>query len=182
MTRFFFLMISLTMAYFNIGYGQSNVAQKVDLQTFDNLYKINDSVYRSEQPSRRGFVLLEEMGLKTILNLRRLKDDNRKARNTDLKLLHIRLRTKAITEDDILNALRVIQNAEKPLLIHCWHGSDRTGVITAAYRIVFENWPKHAAIGELRKPQFGYHEKWYPHLITLLENLDVARFKQELKI
>ncbi|MEM6718892.1 MAG: tyrosine-protein phosphatase [Bacteroidota bacterium] len=182
MPRFIYFFAFIAIANVYICNGQSDAAEKVPLQTFKRLYKINDSIYRSEQPSRKGFKLLEEKGLVSILNLRRLKEDNGKAKKTDLHLIHIRLKTKAIDEEDILNVLKAIKNAKKPLLIHCWHGSDRTGITTAAYRIVFENWSKEAAIAEFRKPEFGYHEKWYPHLITLLENLDVARFKKELGI
>lgn len=76
--------------------------------------------------------------------------------------------------------LRTIKEAKKPLLIHCWHGSDRTGVMSAAYRIVFENWSKEEAIKELRTPALGYHEKWYPHLVSLLDSLDVEKIRNEL--
>ena len=161
--------------------GQNTIG-KVDLKTFKNLYRLNDSIYRSEQPSKKGFKHLEAEGVVTILNLRRLKDDNRKAKDTDLVLEHIRLKSKEIDEDDIINALSVIKEAEKPILIHCWHGSDRTGVISAAYRIVFENWTKADAIAELRLPELGYHEKWYPNLLKLLEELDVEKLRKELGI
>tara|TARA_B100000780_G_scaffold207610_1_gene147907 strand:- start:928 stop:1164 length:237 start_codon:yes stop_codon:yes gene_type:complete len=78
--------------------------------------------------------------------------------------------------------LKVVKQAENPILIHCWHGSDRARVITAAYRIIFENWSKEQAIEELRKPEFGYHEKCYPNLINLLTNLDVQKIRNELGI
>lgn len=161
---------------------QSTSAEKIEMKTFKNLYKINDSVYRSEQPSKKGFALLEQEGLVTILNLRRNKDDECKARKTNLTLEHIRLKSKEINESDILNVLRTLKDAKKPILIHCWHGSDRTGVITAAYRIIFENWSKEAAIAEFRRPEFGYHEKWYPNLLDVLNDLDVERIRKELGV
>ena len=97
-------------------------------------------------------------------------------------LEHIRLKSKEIDENDILEVLKVVKQAENPILIHCWHGSDRARVITAAYRIIFENWSKEQAIEELRKPEFSYHEKWYPNLIDLLTNLDVQKIRNELGI
>ena len=117
-----------------IGHSQDTPAEKVESDLFKRLYKVSDSVYRSEQPSKKGFVELEKKGFKTILNLRRVKDDKHKARKTDLILKHIRLESKELSEDDLIYALRVIKNAQKPILIHCWHGSDRTGATTAAYR------------------------------------------------
>ncbi len=86
-----------------------------------------------------------------------------------------------MSEDDLIYALRVIKNAQKPILIHCWHGSDRTGATTAAYRIVVQGWSKDDAIAELRQPEFGYHEDWYPNIIELLKNLDVEKMRGALE-
>ncbi|NRA93043.1 MAG: tyrosine-protein phosphatase [Psychroserpens sp.] len=163
-------------------FAQTSEATKMELQGLKNLYQLNDSIFRSEQPNNKAFKALESKGVKTILNLRRLKDDNHKARNTDLVLEHLRLKSKEITETDIIEALRIIKNAEKPILIHCWHGSDRTGIVSAAYRIIFEDWSKQDAIAEFRRPEFGYHENWYPNLLDLLNTLDIAKIKKELGI
>jgi len=164
-----------------VGFAQEVTLKEVPSKYLKNLYQLNDSVYRSEQPSKKGFKELEsEYGLKTVLNLRRLKDDNRKAKDTQLTLEHLRLKSAEITEEDIIQALQIIQQAEKPVLIHCWHGSDRTGVVSAAYRIVFEGWSKEDAIAELRRPELGYHEKWYPNLLDLLRDLDVVAIKQKI--
>jgi protein tyrosine/serine phosphatase len=90
------------------------------------------------------------------------------------------MRSAELTEFRIIEALKAINNAEKPVLVHCWHGSDRTGVVVAAYRIVFENWTKEAAISEFRNSDFGYHENWYPNLIDLLENLNTEDIRKQL--
>ncbi|TPN88912.1 dual specificity protein phosphatase family protein [Aquimarina algicola] len=134
----------------------------------------------SEQPSKKEFYRLEDFGIKTILNFRRLKDDAKKAKGTQLQLEHLPLKAAEINEKDIITGLQIINTAQKPILIHCWHGSDRTGVMTAAYRIVFENWSKEDAIKEFRRPEFGYHEKWYPNLVDLLNDLDVTKIRDEL--
>nr|WP_298995500.1 dual specificity protein phosphatase family protein [uncultured Allomuricauda sp.] len=144
------------------------------------MHRLNDSVYRSEQPSKKGFKELEALGIKTSINFRRNKDDVKKAKGTALELIHMPLKTAELTERDIVNALRAIKDAKKPVLVHCWHGSDRTGAIMAAYRVVFENWSKEDAISELRKPELGYHEKWYPNVIDLISNLDKKQIVKEL--
>ena len=122
------------------------------------------------------------MGVKTVLNLRRIGDDIKKARHTDLVLEQIKLKSKTIEENDIIEVLKVIQDSEKPILIHCWHGSDRTGVIVASYRIVFENWTKEQAIEEMRKPVFGYHEKWHPYLLDILNELNFQNIRTKVGI
>ena len=98
-----------------------------------------------------------------------------------MQLEHIPLATKLITEQDIFEVIQLIDNAEKPLFIHCWHGSDRTGVMVAAYRIVIENWSKEKAIKEFRNKKFGYHENKYPNLLYLLEHLNVEDIRKQLK-
>ena len=161
--------------------GQELESLRFGSSHFDNLYSISDSLYRSEQPSKKAFKELENYGFKTIINFRRLRNDNRKARDTDLNLVHLPMRTAKLTETEIIEALMAINNAEKPVLVHCWHGSDRTGIVVAAYRIVFENWTKEAAISEFRNSDFGYHENWYPNLIDILENLNTEDIRQQLE-
>lgn len=155
---------------------------KIKSKYFKNLYRINDSIYRSEQPSRKGFRELEVLGIKTVINLRRLKEDDKKAKGTDLQLKKIPLRAAKMVEADINNVLHIIQVSEKPALIHCWHGSDRTGVVIAAYRVVFENWEKERAIREFKRKEFGYHERWYPNLLELISNLDEDGIQRNLGI
>ncbi|MEM9647998.1 MAG: dual specificity protein phosphatase family protein [Bacteroidota bacterium] len=164
----------------NLAMAQNPKLEKVDSNRFKRLYQLNDTIFRSEQPNRRGFKELEALGLKTSINFRRNKKDTRKASGTGIQLIHIPLKTAELTEGQLLNALRAIQIAEKPVLVHCWHGSDRTGAIMAAYRIIFEDWSKEEAIQELRKPELGYHEKWYPNVIELISNLDEKRIRKEL--
>ncbi|WP_052825928.1 dual specificity protein phosphatase family protein [Neotamlana nanhaiensis] len=157
-------------------------AVKQESRNFKRFYKVSDSIYRSEQPSKKGFSEIETMGIKTVLNFRRKWDDSNKAKHTDLILKHVKLKSKTLTEAEVLQVLKIIDKAEKPLLIHCWHGSDRTGVMIAAYRIIFENWSKTDAINEFRKSEFGYHENWYPNLIDILNNLNVSKIQSDLGI
>ena len=174
------IFVILFLTFGTHAFGQKTKAEMVHSGSFKRLYRINDSIYRSEQPKNKGFIELENNGLRTVLNLRRSKDDIKKARHTDLILEHIRLKSKAINENDILEVLKVIKSAKKPILIHCWHGSDRTGVAIAAYRMIFENWSAEEAIEEFRSPEFGYHENWYPNLIELLNGLNIEKLRYEL--
>ncbi|MEM1258920.1 MAG: sulfur transferase domain-containing protein [Bacteroidota bacterium] len=180
--RFFPFLVLLFLLCAHSSHSQQYAVEEVALKGFKRLYKLNDSVYRSEQPSTRDFQALEAMGLKTIINFRRNKKDDVKARKTQLTLEHYPLKTKELTEAQILTALKLVKEAEKPVLLHCWHGSDRTGAISAAYRIVFEDWDKEEAIKELRKEEFGYHENWYPNVIDLLRDLDVTELKKGLDL
>lgn len=152
---------------------------KLKVNTLENLYKVDDNLYRSEQPNPSDMKALEQFGVKTVLNLRRAQDDNREAKNTSLTLHHLPINTFKMSYEELLQSVRIIRSAEKPVLVHCLHGSDRTGVVVAAYRMT-QGWTKEAAIKEFKEGGYGYHARWFPNLIELLESLDVQKLKAEL--
>lgn len=175
------IAIILCVAVGNTTYSQQESLKKIDSKYFKNLYKVDDDLYRSEQPSKKGFRDVELLGVKTVLNFRRLWDNTKKAKDFNFNLVNHPLKAKLLDESSIIDVLNIIQNSEKPILIHCWHGSDRTGAIVAAYRIVFDNWSKEDAIAEFKIKDLGYHYKMYPNLEVLLKNLDIEKIKSELK-
>ena len=148
----------------------------------DNFYKISDQLYRSEQPNSKAVAEYESLGIGNILNLRKHHTDNSEAKASAIILNHIPMAARNVTQDQILQALRIIKNSKNPTVIHCWHGSDRTGVVAAAYRMVFQNWSSQQAIDEFENGGYGYHESLFPNLIELLKNLDVKGMQKQLGI
>lgn len=157
-------------------------AERVELNGLNNFFKVDEMLYRAEQPRTKEMVALQQFGIKTILNLRLLKDDKFEARKTSLELRHVSVNTLKMSYEEILKAIKIIDKSEKPILIHCLHGSDRTGVVVAIYRMVKQDWTKEAAIDEFKHGGFGYHEKWFPNLLQLLETLDVEKLKSDLLV
>ncbi len=160
----------------------SEWSQKIELQGFSNIYKIDEYVYRSEQPHSNEMGALSHYGIKTVLNLRKTRNDNREANGTTLSLQHVPINTWRMSYDDLVKSMVLLQRAEKPVLVHCLHGSDRTGCIIAAYRIVNNDWTKEEAIKELIEGGYGYHEKWFPNIIKLIKALDVAQLKKDIQL
>jgi protein tyrosine/serine phosphatase len=72
-------------------------------------------------------------------------------------LSRVKMEAGEIRDEQVIEALRIIRTAKGPIVIHCWHGSDRTGLISAMYRILFQNWSKEESIEELMKGGYGYH-------------------------
>ena len=161
--------------------GRSNEwATKVKIQGLNNLYKVNSDLYRSEQPGSQEMILLENLGIKTVINVRQIHNDNREAKNTKLVLEHIPINTWTISYDEVVMVLKVIIKSEKPVLLHCKHGSDRTGCIVAAFRMAISGWTKEEAIREFREGGFGYHEKWYPNILRLINSIDIEKLKNDI--
>ena len=89
-----------------------------------------------------------------------------------------RMAAGSLTEKDLRQVLASIRDAPKPVLVHCWQGSDRTGAVVAAYRIAFQGWTREQAIDELVNGGYGYHASYYPNIVALIRSLDVAKLKQ----
>lgn len=146
----------------------------------NNFYRVDDHLYRSEQPGDEAFPQLAAFGIKEVLNLREFHSDNDEARDTQLTLHQLKLRTGKVTEEQLIEALRIIKHSKGPLLVHCWHGSDRTGTVVATYRIVEQGWSKQQALDEMTNGGYGYHASIFPNLVELINGLDVERIKTAL--
>ena len=79
-----------------------------------------------------------------------------------------------------MNALRLLSDeSQGPFLVHCQHGADRTGLVVAMYRIVFQGWTKEDAIAEMVDGGFGYHSIW-SNLIQFIKKADIEKIKKEV--
>ncbi len=173
----FFLAVSLHVM------GQAVKAERIHLQFSEltNLYRIDSTLYRSDQPYRNDFIALEKYGIQEVLNLRAFHSDDRAAMGTSMHLHHVPLHAYWLSEKKLLDILRILRDRKGPMLIHCYHGSDRTGIVIALYRIVFQDVSKEDAIAEMLEPAFGHHRIFF-NITRFLEELDVERMRKELGI
>lgn len=159
---------------------QNQSPQLIQHEGLENCYRISPDLYRSGQPDEAGFTRLAAMGVRSVLNLREYHSDVSKAAHTRLIVCEYPLAAGSITEAQLEHTLRIIRGVPKPVLVHCWHGSDRTGATVAAYRIVEQGWAVERAIAEFREDRFGHHEWWYGNLTTLLRSIDWNAMRQRL--
>src|SRR6266566_546401 len=105
----------------------------------------------SALPTSAGFQKLAQMGIKTVLDLRG-GDGDKEAAGGSLKLFHVPMSAWGLHNDRVLEALRIVADPQnRPLLIHCQHGADRTGAIVVLYRVVVQGWSKERAIQEMNE-------------------------------
>ena len=148
----------------------------------NNLYQITALIYRSAQPSAKGMQSLEAMGIDTVLNLRSFHRDDALLQDTRLHAIRIPLHAWDVDEDEedkLIAALQLLNNTKTPILVHCQHGSDRTGTIIALYRMVIQNWSKEQAIAEMIQPKFGFHGVW-KNIIRYLNRVDVVSMREKV--
>jgi protein-tyrosine phosphatase len=155
-------------------------AQPVIGTSLDNLFQVSPELYRSEQPGAGDVADLKALGIRSVLNLRENHQDTAVRGLSGFQVSQVAMDAGKVNRAQLLQALRTLRDAPKPVLIHCWHGSDRTGVTVAAYRIVFQQWSNERAIDELKNGGFGYHAKLYKNLVSLLESIDGKQWRAEL--
>ncbi|MDR2027127.1 MAG: dual specificity protein phosphatase family protein [Prevotellaceae bacterium] len=147
----------------------------------NNFYRVDEGVYRSEQPDREQFKALEKYGIKEVLNLRYWHSDRKYIKDLNITGHRVKMNAHDANSYDVVRALRIIKNRKGPILIHCHHGSDRTGLIVAMYMIVFRNRTKKEAIDEMINGGFGFH-KIYDNIPRYINSVDIDSIKKQLEV
>ncbi|MGD8570916.1 MAG: tyrosine-protein phosphatase [Gammaproteobacteria bacterium] len=145
-----------------------------------NAYRVSEKLYRSAQPGLAAYREFHKLGVELSLDLRNEAFDAAKLRDMGIEQVHIPMNASSVTADQVVAALKVIDNSQKPVVVHCQAGADRTGAVVAFYRIVFEGWSKAEAIDEMVNGGYGFHSR-YHNIITLIQNADIAAIKRRLE-
>ena len=155
-------------------------AVPVTTMTVENMHKIDEGVYRSGQPTSENFSQLYGYGIREILNLRNWNSDDDEVKDVPLVLHRLKMRASKVSDENIVQALQMIKNRTGPILIHCWHGSDRTGAVSAMYRIIFQGWSKEQAIDEMMNGGYGFHSI-YGNIPRYINNADIEELKVKVE-
>jgi len=153
-------------------------ATPVPSKHLKNFYRLDDKVLRSAQPDRKGFQELNALGIRSVLSFRDHHSDD-DGKGLGLDLYRVRMEAGDIPTGKVIEALRIIGKSEGPILIHCWHGSDRTGLISAMYRIVFQKWSREDAIDKLMNGGYGYHSL-YKNIPEFIRQVDIEKVHREV--
>lgn len=148
---------------------------------FRNAYRVSDKLYRSAQPGLAAYRQFYKLGVRVSINLRGLAFNPAKLKVIGIRQVNIPVSAATLNIDQVIAILKVIKDADSPVLVHCEWGADRSGAITAFYRIVFQGWSKEDAIDEMVNGGFGFHSR-YQNLITLIRNADIGLIKRRLEL
>lgn len=157
-------------------------AQPVPNSKINNFYQVTENIYRGPRPTRKNLNELQSRGINTILDLEFLHTDRYKIKKTSTKFksLHIRMVAWKIEDKAIIKALKILTDPENyPIYLHCKHGSDRTGVVIAMYRMVVQGWSREEAIKEMMGGGYGFHISW-KNIPKYIEKVDVEKIKKAL--
>jgi len=155
----YFVWLLLPFAALSLVWSQEEAA----ISGLPRFARVADGLYRSGQPDAAGFQYLARLGVKTVIDLRgpgkRAQREQVLVESLGMRYVNIPLSGWRQPHDvEVLRVLTLLADPEaRPILVHCRRGADRTGVIIALYRILYEGWDPERAYREMRA--FGF--RWY---------------------
>lgn len=123
---------------------------------------VDASVFRGSRPRPDQYSMLRAV-VKSVVSLEGIAEDQREANGlaplqvASCPILFAEIYFTGIAQIYLDKILEIIDSAPKPVLVHCEHGEDRTGLVVAAYRVRVSRWVKDAAMAEALR--FGYR-RW----------------------
>lgn len=136
-----------------------------------NLHEIDPGkFYRSAQMTRSELEeVVKKYGIKTVISLRGYPQPihGDEPEEETLTRLGVGLQKYDLKTDyypinrDIISIVDALKNAPKPILVHCRTGADRTGMISAIYKIEQMNSSKDEALKQLSF-RYWHIESFHP--------------------
>jgi protein tyrosine phosphatase (PTP) superfamily phosphohydrolase (DUF442 family) len=125
--------------------------------------QVSNSIWRGPRPQPTDFPAIKS-NFVTVISLEGPEEDAAEA----IELSPVRVVSmpisdwpdiywSGITQDYLNEILAAVVNSPKPVLVHCQHGEDRTGLVIAAYRVCVNGWSKDSAMAEALR--YGYR-RW----------------------
>jgi tyrosine-protein phosphatase SIW14 len=143
--------------------------------------KVTDGVYRSGRVSERGDEILKsQYGVKTIINIEDDEEfvfqEQRKARELGIEFIWSPMDTGIVPNDKEVDRLLAIMNdpEKQPVLIHCKHGEDRTGLMVGLFRVLVQKWRPEVAYQEMRDLGFKFFYLKYKKYFRYRTGWEVA--------
>lgn len=135
-----------------------------------NFRVVNDWLFRGGQPETVELSQLKEMGIKTIVCLRwnssAISEYREKAIELGFNFIYLPLTYWIFPKPaEISKFFQIVDDeAHRPIYLHCKHGSDRTGMLIAFYRMARDGWSADDAYKEMKDAGFHkirmHHFKW----------------------
>jgi len=142
-------------------------AEKIQISGIANAGKVDSFLYRGGQPNEEGIQQLKKLGIDTVVDLRGerrsvMEKERKHAASLGIHVVNIAGNGWSPPGDEqVAQFFSMVQ--EKPrqrIFVHCWFGSDRTGVFIAIYRIAFDGWTPEQALAEMQ--DFHFKGFWHP--------------------
>jgi protein tyrosine/serine phosphatase len=112
-------------------------------------------LYRSGQPRGLGLEFVKLYGIRTLINLREpdrkgIPEEKAFAAENGLQFYNFSIGSSAAEIDETVKRFLsiVADKSNWPILVHCSRGKERSGVLSAIYRIEYDRWSNDDALEE----------------------------------
>ncbi|CAB1057380.1 hypothetical protein D1BOALGB6SA_2133 [Olavius sp. associated proteobacterium Delta 1] len=112
-------------------------------------------LYRSGQPRGLGLAWVKHYGIRTLINLRKPESDGTPEEKTFAAENGLQFYNFSIgsSQEDIEQTVGrflaiVDDKSQWPILVHCSRGKERSGVLSAVFRIEYDHWSNDQALQE----------------------------------
>lgn len=141
------------------------IDQGVVRRFWKNTAQIAPGVFRANQPDRKRLTAMQEQGVRAVLYLRgspqgapfRAEQQTCAALGLSFHMFHMSAH-RLPTAERVLALIALFREIEKPFLMHCRAGADRTGLASAIYLLAIAARPISEARAML-SARFG-HWSW----------------------
>jgi protein tyrosine phosphatase (PTP) superfamily phosphohydrolase (DUF442 family) len=144
------------------------------VEDIPNFHEVTPFLFRSAHLQPSHFAMLRDYGIRDVLTLEDYLGNQQAAADEEKMALDVGMEFSWLPMDGLAKpsigqldqALAYIADpAHQPVLVHCLHGSDRTGMVIAAYRIKYQLWPVDQARHEMYQYGHSIFLSWWDHLL-----------------
>jgi len=154
--------------------------ETVDIRRFA---EIRPGLTRGGDPGEEGLQYLRDRGYKTIVSFLVDEAESAYVVHSGMQYVHIPMRSGLFgaqppTDEQVSRFLSVVNDSTRyPVFIHCHAGKDRTGAMSAIYRMQACGWTADEAIDEMKA--FGFSGR-YKRLLKYVQGYSGHRVASSL--
>lgn len=162
----------LALAAFLLFLPARGTSAEIEIPGIVNFVRVNERVFRGAQPEDHAWSKLSELGVKTVIDLRRDQEHSKTAEQKLVEAAGMKYLSFPMngfdtpTADQMTKVLAMMDESGGPVFVHCKQGRDRTGTVVAAYRISREGWANDKALDEALFHGMHWYEKGMKQFLT----------------
>ena len=123
----------------------------------ENFGQMDERLYRGAQPAPDDYKALKELGITTVIDLRKDKTDYEQSavESLGMKYVNIPMTGWTTKDESVAEFLKVMDDpASGKVYVHCAAGKHRTGLVGAIYRLEKYGWDYETAYKEMKNYEY----------------------------